>query len=116
MARLEIVYKFTVPDKEISMSQPSTVLEWKAKAADLQIQGHAYIDGEYRAAASDQTLAALSPIDGSELARIANSGQAEVDAAVASSRRVFDAGTWSRAAPRDRKAVLFAFADAIRDS
>ena len=54
-----------------------------------------------------------SPIDGRLLTRIADASAADVDRAVASARRAFASGVWSRAAPAERKKVLHRIADAI---
>jgi aldehyde dehydrogenase (NAD+) len=53
------------------------------------------IGGEWRAAAGGQTLALENPSDGSELARIARGGAADIDAAVAAARRALEPGEWS---------------------
>ncbi|MGB8415456.1 aldehyde dehydrogenase family protein, partial [Paraburkholderia sp.] len=77
---------------------------WQDKAATLSIEGRAFIDGEYRDAAGGRTFDCLSPIDGKLLAKVADSGAADVDAAVAAARRAFDSGVWSGLNPRKRKA------------
>tara|TARA_R110002074_G_scaffold122877_6_gene257955 strand:- start:2307 stop:3791 length:1485 start_codon:yes stop_codon:yes gene_type:complete len=72
-----------------------------------------FIDGQWRASQSGARMIVTSPIDGQRLCRIADAGAADVDAAVAAARRVFEAGVWSRAAPVQRKKVLHKIADAI---
>ncbi|MGF6571240.1 gamma-glutamyl-gamma-aminobutyraldehyde dehydrogenase [Paraburkholderia sp. GAS333] len=88
---------------------------WQDKAATLSIEGRAFIDGEYRDAASGRTFDCLSPIDGKLLAKVADSGAADVDAAVAAARRAFDSGVWSGLNPRQRKAILLRWAASIRE-
>ncbi|HZZ11528.1 MAG TPA: aldehyde dehydrogenase [Paraburkholderia sp.] len=88
---------------------------WQDKAATLSIEGRAFIGGEYRNAASGRTFDCLSPIDGKLLAKVADSGAAEVDAAVAAARQAFDSGAWSGLNPRQRKAVLLRWAASIRE-
>ncbi|MFP3567994.1 aldehyde dehydrogenase [Paraburkholderia sp. SIMBA_030] len=88
---------------------------WQDKAAALSIEGRAFIDGEYRAADGGRTFDCLSPIDGKLLARVADSGAADVDAAVAAARRAFDSGVWSGLNPRQRKAILLRWAASIRE-
>jgi acyl-CoA reductase-like NAD-dependent aldehyde dehydrogenase len=73
-----------------------------------------YIDGGFADAADGATIEAVSPRDGAVLAKVAAAGPADVDRAVAAARRVFEAGTWSAVAPRDRKNVLLKLADLIR--
>ena len=53
------------------------------------------IGGEWRAADGGATLALENPSDGSELARIARGGAADIDAAVAAARAALD-GAWGR--------------------
>jgi gamma-glutamyl-gamma-aminobutyraldehyde dehydrogenase len=88
---------------------------WQDKAATLSIEGRAFIDGEYRDAAGGRTFDCLSPIDGKLLAKVADSGAADVDAAVAAARRAFDSGVWSGLNPRQRKAILLRWAASIRE-
>ncbi|WP_255594138.1 aldehyde dehydrogenase [Achromobacter sp. ES-001] len=86
---------------------------WHDRAATLRIDGRAYIDGAYCAAADGATFAASSPIDGRRLADVAACGQADVDRAVAAARRAFEAGVWSQLAPRQRKERLLRLARLI---
>ncbi|RDK00319.1 aldehyde dehydrogenase [Paraburkholderia lacunae] len=92
-----------------------TLAFWQDKAAALSIEGRAFIDGEYRNAAGGRTFDCLSPIDGKLLAKVADSGAADVDAAVAAARRAFDAGVWAGLNPRKRKAILLRWAASIRE-
>ena len=71
------------------------------------------IDGRWVAAASGQTLAVVSPIDGQQLCTIAVAGPVDVDRAVHAARRTFEQGVWSRMAPAERKKVLHRIADLI---
>ncbi|RPI16894.1 MAG: aldehyde dehydrogenase [Lysobacterales bacterium] len=93
------------------MSNPT--IDWRARARALQLNGQAFIDGRYRPAVSGATFECVSPIDGRPLAAIASTDAADVDLAVAAARRAFDAGVWSRQAPRERKRVLQRFAELI---
>jgi gamma-glutamyl-gamma-aminobutyraldehyde dehydrogenase len=88
---------------------------WQDKAATLSIEGRAFIGGEYRDAEGGRTFDCLSPIDGKLLAKVADSGAVDVDAAVAAARRAFDSGVWSGLNPRQRKAVLLRWAASIRE-
>ncbi|NPT37116.1 aldehyde dehydrogenase [Paraburkholderia xenovorans] len=88
---------------------------WQDKAATLSIEGRAFIDGEYRDAEGGRTFDCLSPIDGKLLAKVADSGAADVDAAVSAARRAFDSGMWSGLNPRQRKAILLRWAASIRE-
>jgi len=93
------------------MSTPTP--DWHARARSLAINGHAFIDGRYVAAASGATFDCVSPIDGRVLAQVASADAADADLAVAAARRAFESGTWSRQPPRERKRVLLRFAQLI---
>ena len=93
------------------MTPPTT--DWRARARALAINGNAFIDGRYVPASSGATFDCVSPIDGRVLAAVASTDAPDVDRAVAAARRAFEAGTWSRQAPRDRKRVLLKFAQLI---
>jgi 4-guanidinobutyraldehyde dehydrogenase/NAD-dependent aldehyde dehydrogenase len=93
------------------MTRPIT--DWRARARALTINGNAFIDGRYVTAASGATFDCVSPIDGRVLAAVASTDTADVDLAVTAARRAFEAGTWSRQAPRERKRVLLRFAQLI---
>ena len=52
-------------------SATPTVQDWRARAAALAIDGQAFIDGRYVAAASGETFDDVTPIDGRVIARVA---------------------------------------------
>ncbi|MEU3570973.1 aldehyde dehydrogenase [Kitasatospora sp. NPDC036755] len=60
-----------------------------------------------------RTFPVVSPRDGRVLARVADAGAAEVDAAVAAARRAFDHGPWPRLSPAERGRVLLRIADLL---
>ncbi|MBX9457996.1 MAG: aldehyde dehydrogenase [Rhizobium sp.] len=72
-----------------------------------------FIGGKWQAAASGATMDVVSPIDGSVLTTIADAGAGDVDRAVAAARTAFEKGTWSKAAPAERKKILLRVADLI---
>jgi gamma-glutamyl-gamma-aminobutyraldehyde dehydrogenase len=71
----------------------------------------AFIDGEFRDAASGETFVTENPATGQPLAEIAAGDAADIDAAVRAARRAFEDGRWSRLAPTERKRTLLRFAD-----
>ena len=77
---------------------------------------HAYIDGRPVAPESGETFETMMPATGEVLAEIAACGPEDVERAVASARRAFDKGHWSRLAPAERKKVLQRFADLIESN
>ncbi|MGZ3183396.1 MAG: aldehyde dehydrogenase [Telluria sp.] len=84
---------------------------WHEKAAQLRIDGRAFIGGQRVAAAGGETFACLSPIDGRHLADVARGRDADIDAAVRSARAAFEDRRWAGVAPADRKRALVRFAD-----
>jgi 4-(gamma-glutamylamino)butanal dehydrogenase len=87
---------------------------WEALARPLRPEGRALIDGKPCAAQSGRTFDAVSPIDGRTIAAVARGDAADVDAAVAAARAAFDAGSWRRLEPQQRKRVLARFAELVR--
>lgn len=72
-----------------------------------------FIGGAYEEAADGARLDITSPIDGKSFASIASAAARDVDRAVEAARQAFEKGTWSRAAPAQRKKVLLKLADLI---
>ena len=72
-----------------------------------------FIDGAQTEGETGATLAVTSPIDGRPFASIADGNAADIDRAVASARKVFEKGSWSRAAPTFRKKVLTKLAELV---
>lgn len=89
----------------------SSRAEWEKLAGRVQIEGRAFIQGEYCHSASGNTFACLSPVDGRELAHVAVCSEADVNRAVQCARGTFESGVWSRLPPVKRKAVLLRLAD-----
>ena len=73
----------------------------------------AFIDGQYCDAADSAKLENLNPATGEIIGTFSHCGAADVDRAVAAARRVFNQGTWSRAAPEYRKEILLKLADLV---
>jgi gamma-glutamyl-gamma-aminobutyraldehyde dehydrogenase len=90
--------------------------QYAAIAADLQLRTKAFIDGEFRDAISGRTFVTTNPATGKQLAEVAACDVNDVDVAVAAAKRVFEAGTWSKMQPNDRKHVLQKFAQLLEDN
>ena len=71
------------------------------------------IDGQRVAALSGRTFDTLNPATGEVLAKVAEAGAEDVDAAVRSSRAAFE-GPWSHMKASERGALLLRLADLIR--
>jgi len=87
--------------------------DWEQHFQSLSLEGRAFIDGQYCAAASGATFECLSPVDGRFLANVACTDQADADRAVAVARQAFNSGVWSGKAPAERKRILTRFAELI---
>ena len=85
--------------------------EIDAAISNLEFRARAFIDGQFVDALSGKTFPTENPATGQTLARIAECGSDDVDRAVRAARKAFEAGTWSRTSPVNRKKVLLKFAD-----
>jgi 4-guanidinobutyraldehyde dehydrogenase/NAD-dependent aldehyde dehydrogenase len=95
------------------MTQADKARNWHAAAAALKLRTQAFIDGDYRDAASGETFECVSPADGRTIAQVASCAAPDVDAAVSAARRCFEAGDWSGQPPAARKRVLRRFAELL---
>ena len=95
------------------MPNVSQTIDWHQRARDLKVRGEALVAGRRVSAQAGATFACLSPIDGRTLAQVAAGEAADIDAAVASGRQVFESGAWARQSPAARKAVLQKFSALI---
>ena len=84
-----------------------------ANRSSISVHGGALVDGRFRPARSGATFDTINPATGQRLASIAACDAGDVDEAVASARRAFEDGRWSRRSPKDRKLVLQRFADLL---
>jgi len=96
------------------LKRESKTTNWRERASTLQFRTEAFIDGQYRPAASGETFVCINPATGKSIAQVAACGSRDVETAVASARRAFDDGRWSRMAPTSRKKVLLRFSELIR--
>ena len=87
------------------MTQPHSRAEWQRMAAELRYPTGHFIDGEH-VSARDGRFTVVNPATGQPLCEVAAGTAVDIDAAVASGRRAFAAGSWRRMAPRDRLDVL----------
>ncbi len=92
-----------------------TKKDWQSQAAGIEIEGRAFIDGQYRDSLSGETRATVNPANGAKLADVANCGTEDADQAVTIARSAFESGVWSAMAPVDRKMVLVRWAELIED-
>jgi acyl-CoA reductase-like NAD-dependent aldehyde dehydrogenase len=90
-----------------------TLAYWQDKAAGLNPETKLFIDGEYMDALEGGTFTSINPATGQPVAEIAKGTLQDIDKAVASARRAFRSGVWSRKAPRERMRIMQRFADLI---
>ena len=90
-----------------------TTQEWHARAAKIRYETRHFIDGAWVDSADGSRFTVINPGTGAPLCEVSAGGKAEIDLAVAAAKRSFAAKVWSRKAPRERGAVLQAFARLI---
>jgi len=96
------------------LKREAKTTNWRERASALHFRTAAFIDGKYRPAVSGETFDCINPATGKVIAQVASCGKRDVEAAVASARRAFEDGHWSRMAPASRKKVLLRFSELIR--
>jgi 4-guanidinobutyraldehyde dehydrogenase/NAD-dependent aldehyde dehydrogenase len=96
------------------VNREQKTVDWRKLAKTLTPRTQAFIDGKYQPSISGATFDCINPATGKSIAQVASCDSADVDVAVASARRAFDAGHWSRRAPAARKKVMLRFAELIR--
>jgi gamma-glutamyl-gamma-aminobutyraldehyde dehydrogenase len=85
----------------------------KSAAQKLKFRTKAFIDGKFVNAQGGKTFTTENPATGQPLAQVAACDTHDIDRAVTAARRAFEAGTWSRMKPADRKKVLLKYADLL---
>lgn len=75
--------------------------------------GRHVIEGKLADNENGETIDSISPIDGSVLSPLANGGEREIGLAVASARRAFEDGRWSRQPPKARKKTMIRIAELL---
>ena len=96
------------------MTREQKAVDWQALAKTLTPRTQAFIDGKYVPAVSGATFDCINPANGEVIAQVASCDAPDVELAVASARKAFEGGAWSRRAPAARKKVLLRFAELIR--
>ncbi|WP_250461237.1 aldehyde dehydrogenase [Microbulbifer litoralis] len=95
---------------------PQSLQEWQDLAATLEIEGRAFINGDYVDALSGATRPNVSPADGTELAQVASCGPEDAERAVKVAREAFESGVWSKMPPMERKKIMVRFAELIEEN
>ncbi|MFT4008415.1 MAG: aldehyde dehydrogenase [Nocardioidaceae bacterium] len=100
---------------ETRSDEARSVEDWRATAATISPRTNAFIDGKAVPALDGRTSPTVNPATMSVIAEVAECSAPDIDAAVKSARGTFEAGSWSRSAPRDRKAVMQRWAQLVRE-
>ncbi|MCW3479417.1 aldehyde dehydrogenase [Neisseriaceae bacterium JH1-16] len=87
--------------------------DWHQRASAQQPRQQAFIAGRFVDATDSRTFPTISPQSGRVLANVARCDAADVENAVKAARSSFEAGTWSRCHPRERKKVLHRLAELV---
>ena len=87
-----------------------------AGTAKERIETRLFLDGDFVDAAEGGRFATIDPASGETIAEMSAGSGRDVDAAVASAKRAFQSGVWSRMAPRERMEVLYRFADLVAEN
>jgi gamma-glutamyl-gamma-aminobutyraldehyde dehydrogenase len=94
-----------------------TLEQWQAAAARelASPETRLFIDGDYTDAQAGGRFDSINPANREVIASMSAADGGDVDKAVASARKAFRSGCWSRLAPRDRMEVLYRFAALIEE-
>ncbi len=89
--------------------------DWQKAAADTlkATPTGLFLDGDF--VAVDGRIESVNPANGEIIAAVSAGDAGDIDRAVASARASFNGGSWSRMAPRDRMAVMYRFAELVRE-
>lgn len=90
----------------MAVTEERSAESWHELAALVVPRRDLYIDGRWVVGSTGERLATLNPATGELLAEVASASVDDVDLAVASARKAFADGRWSRQPPAARKQVL----------
>lgn len=94
------------------MSEKS-LQDWQVAAANIQIDGRAFLNGQRSDSLSGETRATCNPANGKTIAEIAFCNADDADQAVKIARATFESSVWSGMAPAERKMILVRWAELI---
>jgi gamma-glutamyl-gamma-aminobutyraldehyde dehydrogenase len=87
--------------------------DWQARASRVRYETRHFIDGKFVDSIKKGRFTVINPATGAPLCEVSAGTHEDIDAAVASGKKAYYSRVWSRKAPRDRMAVLTAFAQLI---
>jgi len=80
--------------------------------AFLQRQHAHFVDGAYRASASDKRISIINPANGEAIAQVTAADAADIEAAVSAAHCAFK-GSWAKTLPYQRGVILNRLADLL---
>ncbi len=86
--------------------------QWQTVAERVShgLETRLFIDGKHVDAIGGGRFATVNPCNGETLAEACEGKQEDIDLAVSVAKRAFQAGVWSKMAPRDRMEIMYRFA------
>jgi gamma-glutamyl-gamma-aminobutyraldehyde dehydrogenase len=90
--------------------------DWQARASRVGYETRHFIDGKYVDSVKKGRFTVINPATGAPLCEVSAGTKEDIDLAVAAAKKAFYARVWSRKAPRDRMAVMAAFARLIEEN
>ncbi|HEY3850563.1 MAG TPA: aldehyde dehydrogenase family protein [Steroidobacteraceae bacterium] len=90
--------------------------DWQARASRVRYETRHFIDGKYVDSVKKGRFTVVNPATGEALCEVSAGTKEDIDLAVAAAKKAYYARVWSRKAPRDRMAVLQAFARLIEEN
>lgn len=87
--------------------------DWQQLSQRARLHGDCYIDGRFRPAESGERFPSINPATEQCLVEVASGDRADIDRAVHSALAAYQAGSWSEAAPAQRKQVMLRLADLV---
>ena len=90
--------------------------DWHARGSSLRYETRHFIDGKFVDSVKKGRFTVVNPATGAPLCEVSAGTSEDIDLAVAAAKRTFQSRVWSRMAPRDRMAVMAAFARLIEEN
>jgi 4-(gamma-glutamylamino)butanal dehydrogenase len=90
--------------------------DWQARASRVRYETRHFIDGKYVDSVKKGRFTVINPATGAPLCEVSAGTKEDIDVAVAAAKKAFYARVWSRKAPRERMAVMTAFARLIEEN
>ncbi|GAA2045123.1 aldehyde dehydrogenase DhaS [Yaniella flava] len=98
-----------------SNNAPSATVSSPRLQEFLSTPQRLFIDGQWVESSSGRTFNTYDPATGNKLAEVAQGVEADIDAAIAAARAVFNEGSWVSMRPNTREELLFAISQKIQE-